>query len=106
MDDSSILGIGLLLILLTIYWSFRGLVQIFERHNSILVVLYIIFLFPVAYIHVFILGIVESFESSKKKRILRQAKEEEQFEKRLAERKGMDLRNIKGVRISRTTDNF
>ena len=106
MDDSSILGIGLLLILLTIYWSIRGLVQIFQRYNSILVVLYIIFLFPVAYIHVFILGIVESFKSSKKKRILRQAKEEEQFEKRLAERKGMDLRNIKGVRISRTTDNF
>ena len=106
MDDSSILGIGLLLILLTIYWSFRGLVQIFERHNSILVVLYIIFLFPIAYIHVFILGIVESFESSKKKRILRQAEEDAQMEKLRAERKGMDLRNIKGVRISRTTDNF
>ena len=78
MDDSSILGIGLLLILLTIYWSFLGLVQIFQRHNSILVALYVIFLFPVAYIHLIILGV---FGSSKKKRILKQAKEKVQFDK-------------------------
>ena len=78
MDDTTITGFSLLLILLTIYWSFRGLVQIFERHNSILVVLYIIFLFPVAYIHMFILGV---FGSSKKKRILKQAKEKVQFDK-------------------------
>ena len=61
-----------LFIVLTIYWTIRGLIQIFQRHNSILVVLYIIFLFPVAYIHLFILGV---FGSSKKKRILKQAKE-------------------------------
>ena len=78
MDDSTITGFSLLLILLTIYWSFRGLVQIFERHNSILVVLYIIFLFPVAYIHMFILGV---FGLSKKKQILKQAKEKVQFDK-------------------------
>ena len=106
MDDSSILTIGFIIVVLTIYWTIRGLIQIFQRHNSILVVLYIVFLFPVAYIHMFILGVFESFESSKQKRILKQAEEEVQLEKRLAERKGMDMRNIKGVRISRTTDNF
>ena len=68
----------LLFLVLTIYWTIRGLVQIFQRHNSILVVLYIIFLFPVAYIHLFILGV---FGSSKKKRILKQAKEKVQFDK-------------------------
>ena len=67
-----------LFIVLTIYWTIRGLIQIFQRHNSILVVLYIVFLFPVAYIHMFILGV---FGSSKKKRILRQAKEKVQFDK-------------------------
>ena len=68
----------LLFLVLTIYWTIRGLIQIFQRHNSILVVLYIIFLFPVAYIHMFILGV---FGSSKKKRILKQAKEKVQFDK-------------------------
>ena len=67
-----------LFIVLTIYWTIRGLIQIFQRHNSILVVLYIIFLFPVAYIHMFILGV---FGLSKKKQILRQAKEKVQFDK-------------------------
>ena len=68
----------LLFLVLTIYWTIRGLIQIFQRHNSILVVLYIVFLFPVAYIHMFILGV---FGSSKKKRILKQAKEKVQFDK-------------------------
>ena len=67
-----------LFIVLTIYWTIRGLIQIFQRHNSILVVLYIVFLFPVAYIHMFIFGV---FGSSNKKRILKQAKEKVQFDK-------------------------
>ena len=70
--------IGFIIVLLTIYWTIRGLVQIFQRHNAILVVLYIVFLFPIAYIHMFILGV---FGSSKKKRILKQAKEKVQFDK-------------------------
>ena len=78
MDESSITVIGFLFFVLTIFWTIRGLVQIFERHNSILVVLYIVFLFPIAYIHMFILGV---FGSSKKKRILKEAKEKVQFDK-------------------------
>tara|TARA_B110000003_G_scaffold72278_1_gene73651 strand:+ start:228 stop:488 length:261 start_codon:yes stop_codon:yes gene_type:complete len=78
MDDSSLSIIGFIIVVLTIYWTIRGLVQIFQRHNSILVVLYIVFLFPIAYIHMFILGI---FGSSKKKQILKQAKEKVQFDK-------------------------
>ena len=78
MDDSSLSTIGFIIVVLTIYWTIRGLVQIFQRHNAILVVLYIIFLFPIAYIHMFILGV---FGLSKKKQILRQAKEKVQFDK-------------------------
>ena len=74
----------LIFIVLTIFWTIRGLVQIFGRHNSILVVLYIIFLFPIAYIHMFILGV---FGSSKKKRILKKAKEKVQFDNFVEEEK-------------------
>ena len=78
MDNSSLSTIGFIIVLLTIYWTIRGLVQIFQRHNAILVVLYIVFLFPIAYIHMFILGV---FGSSKKKQILKQAQEKVQFDK-------------------------
>jgi hypothetical protein len=78
MNDSSLSTIGFIIVVLTIYWTIRGLVQIFQRHNAILVVLYIVFLFPIAYIHMFILGV---FGSSKKKQILKQAKEKVQFDK-------------------------
>ena len=78
MDDSSLSTIGFVIVVLTIYWTIRGLVQIFQRHNAILVVLYIVFLFPIAYIHMFILGV---FGSSKKKQILKQAQEKVQFDK-------------------------
>ena len=78
MDDSSISVIGLLLILLTIYWSFRGLVLIFERHNLILVIIYFIFLFPIAYVHMFLLGV---FGSSYKKRMLREVKNKVEFDR-------------------------
>ena len=84
MDESSITVIGFLFIVLTIFWTIRGLVQIFGRHNSILVVLYIVFLFPIAYIHMFILGV---FGSSKKKRILIKAKEKVQFDNFVEEEK-------------------
>ena len=84
MNDSSISTIGVIIVVLTIYWTIRGLVQIFQRHNSILVIIYICFLFPIAYIHMFILGV---FGSSSKKRILKKAKEKVQFDKLVEEEK-------------------
>lgn len=66
------------LIVLTIYWSFRGLIGLFQRHNPIVIILYIIFLFPIAYIHMLFLGI---FGSSKKEILLKKAKEKVEFEK-------------------------
>ena len=84
MDGSTISSIVIVIVVLTIYWTIRGLVQTFQRHNSILVVLYIVFIFPIAYIHMFILGV---FGSSKKKRILKKAKEKVQFDNFVEEEK-------------------
>ena len=84
MDDSSISTIGFIIVVFTIYWTIRGLVQIFQRHNAILVVLYIVFLFPIAYIHMFILWV---FRSSKKNRTLNKAKEKVQFDNFVEEEK-------------------
>tara|TARA_B100000787_G_scaffold129858_1_gene98784 strand:- start:703 stop:957 length:255 start_codon:yes stop_codon:yes gene_type:complete len=67
-----------LLIILTIYWSFRGLVGLFQRHNPIVIIIYILFLFPIAYIHMLFLGI---FGSSKEDIIRKKAKEKADFEK-------------------------
>ena len=60
-------------LIFTIYWSIRGFVQLFQRHNSILVIFYLVFLFPIAYCHMLLLGI---FGSSKKQRFLRDAEKE------------------------------
>jgi len=82
--DDTTLYIILGIIVLTIYWSIRGLVQLFQRHNVILVVLYIVFLFPIAYLHMLILGI---WGSSKNDRMLKEAKEKAKFDKLVEEEK-------------------
>jgi uncharacterized membrane protein YkvI len=61
------------LLLFTLYWSIRGFIQLFQRHNSILVIFYLVFLFPIAYCHMLLLGI---FGSSKRQRFLREAEAE------------------------------
>jgi hypothetical protein len=102
----------LLFLVLTIYWTFLGSVQIFKRENLILVVIYIIFLFPIAYIHMFIIGVSGP---SRKKRILMQEEQKlKQTEGKLVSSDKIDclvhgeLKDLRGkkVRISRTTDNF
>ena len=84
MDDSTISNIGILIVVLTIYWTIRGLVQIFQRHNVILVVLYIVFLFPIAYFHMLILGM---FASSKKERMLKAVQDKVEFDQLVEEEK-------------------
>ena len=61
------------LLLFTLYWSIRGFIQLFQRHNSILVIFYLVFLFPIAYCHMLLLCI---FGSSKRQRFLREAEAE------------------------------
>ena len=84
MDDSSLSTIGFIIVVLTIYWTIRGLVQIFQRHNVILVVLYIVFLFPIAYCHMLILGM---FASSKKERMLKAVQDKVEFDQLVEEKK-------------------
>ena len=84
MDGSSISTIGLIIVVLTIYWTIRGLVQIFQRHNVILVVLYIVFLFPIAYCHMLILGM---FASSKKERMIKAVQDKVEFDQLVEEKK-------------------
>jgi len=73
-----------IILLLTLYWSIRGLLGLFHRHNPIVIILYIIFLFPIAYCHMLILGI---FGSSKKAIIKRKAEEEAEYSELVAKEK-------------------
>jgi hypothetical protein len=81
-NDQTTVYIIIGLLLLTIYWSLRGLIQLFQRHNAILVILYIVFLFPIAYLHMLILGI---WGASKNKRMKKSAKEKVKFDKMVEE---------------------
>ena len=81
-DTITFFIIGFLIV--TLYWTIRGLVQIFQRHNVILVVLYIVFLFPIAYCHMLILGM---FASSKKERMLKAVQDKVEFDQLVEEEK-------------------
>lgn len=65
MDETTVAIIVIALGAVSLYVSIRGLIQLFQRHSSILVIFYIVLLFPIAVIHGLILGI---FGKSKKKR--------------------------------------
>ena len=64
-DPDPALIVLMVLLLFTLYWSVRGFIQLFQRHDSILVIFYLIFLFPIAYCHMLLLGM---FGHSKAKR--------------------------------------
>lgn len=72
MSEDMLIITGLVLGVMALYFSIRGLIQLFQRHNSILVIFYIILLPPIAFIHGLILGI---FGKSKEK------KEQEEVER-------------------------
>ena len=72
-DEDTNTLIFTVILLFTLYWSIRGYIHLFQKHNSILVIFYLVFLFPIAYFHMLILGI---FGSSKRQRFLREAEEE------------------------------
>ena len=49
--------IGLLFALLLLYWVIKGTFFLFQRYHALLVIAYIVFIFPVAFIHAFFLGV-------------------------------------------------
>ena len=84
MENDTITFFIIGLLILTLYWTIRGLVQIFQRHNAILVVLYIIILFPIAFCHMLILGM---FASSKKERMIKAVQDKVEFDQLVEEKK-------------------
>ena len=75
MDETLMYILGSLA--LTLYWSIRGMIGMFQRHNTIVIILYLIILFPIAYIHMLLLGM---FGDSKKKRLKKAAEEKAKFD--------------------------
>lgn len=49
--------VGLLFALLLLYWVIKGTLFLFQRYHALLVIAYIVFIFPVAFIHAFFLGV-------------------------------------------------
>lgn len=75
-------------IVLTIYWSLRGFIGLFQRHNAILVIIYLILLFPIAYIHMLLLGI---FGDSSKKRKQDEIDREVEIQTKIQEKVGKNV---------------
>ena len=65
------------LVLLPVLLLLGGLSQLFERHNVIFVIFYLVFLFPIAAAHALLLGF---FGQLMKKRFKQAIKEEVDFQ--------------------------
>ena len=70
--DNATLIVTVVLIF-TLYSSIRGLIQLFQRHNPILVIFYLVFLFPIAFCHMLLIGI---FGQSKAARVQHEIEQE------------------------------
>ncbi len=88
-DPTLLTGIALLIILLMSYWALRGVGQLFERYNPILVILYFFLLFPVAMFHAFLLGM---FGRSKNERLQKAIEDEVDHQLRIEKEKQKRLR--------------
>jgi hypothetical protein len=49
--------VSVLFALLLLYWVIKGTLFLFQRYHALLVIAYIVFIFPVAFIHAFFLGV-------------------------------------------------
>jgi len=77
-DGDTVIGVtSLILFLLMAYWSLRGIGQLFERYNPLLALLYLFLLFPIAFLHAFLLGI---FGKSKEQRMQEAIEDEVDFQ--------------------------
>ncbi|EHI47662.1 hypothetical protein HIMB100_00012360 [SAR116 cluster alpha proteobacterium HIMB100] len=88
-DSTLLTGIILIVILLLGYWALRGIGQLFERYNPILVIFYLFLLFPVAMLHAFILGM---FGRSKKERLQKAVEDEVDHQLRVEREKERRLK--------------
>ena len=73
MTNEELIGIGLIvLIIATIVWPIRGFIRMCGKHGTILMIVYVVLLFPLAYTHAFFVG---AFGRSNKKRMEDEAEE-------------------------------
>ena len=85
MDGNTIVGlIGLLILALVIGVAWKGIFIIFYKYNTLLVIAYIFFLFPIAFCHILLLGL---FGDSKEEILKKKAKEQAKFEKLVEDEK-------------------
>ena len=64
--------------------AFNGAIKLFYKYNTLLLVAYIVFLFPFALIHSLLLGL---FGDSRKQMLAKKAKEQARFEKMVEKEK-------------------
>ncbi len=76
----------LLLIILAILIGIacNGAIKLFYKYNTLLVIAYIVFLFPIALAHSLLLGL---FGDNRKQILAKKAKEQAQFEKMVEDEK-------------------
>jgi hypothetical protein len=85
MDGDTIVGlIGLLILALVIGVAWKGIFKIFYKYNTLLVITYIVFLFPIAFCHILLLGL---FGDTKKQMMAKKVKEQAKFEKLVEDEK-------------------
>ena len=83
-DDGIILIIVLLITALLIGILWKGAVKIFYKYNTLLVIAYIVILFPFALIHTIFLGL---FGDTKKVMMKKKVQEQAKFEKLVEDEK-------------------
>ena len=81
-DGSNFIILLVLAVVIGIVWN--GAIKLFYKYNTLLVIAYIFFLFPIAFCHILLLGL---FGDSKEEILKKKAKEQAQFDKLVEEEK-------------------
>ena len=76
--------LGLLILALVIGVVWKGIFKIFYKYNTLLVIAYIFFLFPIAFCHILLLGL---FGDTKKQMMAKKVREQAKFEKLVEDEK-------------------
>ena len=81
-DGSNFIILIVLAVVIGIVWN--GAIKLFYKYNTLLVIAYIVILFPFAFFHTILLGL---FGDSKKQILAKKVKEQAKFEKLVEDEK-------------------
>jgi hypothetical protein len=81
-DGSNFIILLVLAVVIGIVWN--GAIKLFYKYNTLLVIAYIVFLFPIALAHSLLLGL---FGDNRKQILAKKAKEQAKFEKMVEKEK-------------------